>query len=113
AVEWAERLIWDVPDRADDRNRREVGVLRGDGLRNSIRAARATRDVGAFALEMRIQHQDPILGFREAHEVPPQRLRDLPFRRNMMVRDDRVEAVQRAQHPRAEIADLVTLLALS
>src|SRR3989454_4158089 len=36
-------------------------------------------------------------------EVPPQRLRDLPFRRNMMVRDDRVEAVQRMQHPRAEI----------
>ena len=98
-----ELLILDVADRAHHSDRREVDVLGRNRLRHGIGAARATRDVGALSFEMWIQHQDPILRFREADEVPAERLRNLSFRRNVMVRDDRVKAVQRVQHPGAEV----------
>src|SRR5439155_1865512 len=62
--ETSELLILDVSDRADDRDGRKILVRGVQGLRDRIGTTGAARDVGACSLEVRVEHEDPVLGFR-------------------------------------------------
>ena len=101
--ETSELLILDVSDRADDGDGRKVLVRRVQRLRDRVGTTGAARDVGARSLEVRVEHEDPVLGFRESEEVAPQHLRNLAFRRHVMVRDHGVQAVERVHHSRSEV----------
>src|SRR6266699_1772006 len=101
--ESAELLVLDVPDRADDRDRGEIRILRVEGLRDRIGAAGAARDIGAFALQVRVQHQDTILRLGEPDQIATERARHHAGGRHMVIRDDGVESLEGMEHSRAEV----------
>src|SRR2546426_891689 len=100
---WSSLYAGLVSRRADDGDGRKVFVRRIQGLRDRVGTAGAARDIGARSLEVRVEHEDPVLGFRESEEVASQHLRNLAFRRHVMVRDHGVQAVERVHHSRSEV----------